>query len=127
MIWRSSRNAGRALICWLALCAAALAQVDVRLPSAKLLDVTPGKIVTASVVVANRGPDADEFHEELTLPPGCVRVAPPELPFRLEAGGQTVRILAVQIPATMPSGQFQLRYTVQGRRNPSALDSEDLA
>jgi hypothetical protein len=127
MIWRSSRSAARALICWLALCAAALAQVDVRLPSAKLLDVTPGKIVTASVVVANRGPDADEFREELTLPPGCVRVAPPELPFRLEAGGQTVRILAVQIPATMPSGQFQLRYTVQGRRNPSALDSEDLA
>ena len=129
MISSSSRNAAGLLIAWLIAGAAALAQssVEVRSPSAKLLDTAPGRIVTASVVVANRGGEADEFSERLTLPEGCQRVAPPELPFRLEPGGQIVRVLAVAVPVNMPAGLFSIRYAVQGRRDPSAIGSLDFA
>ena len=74
MISNSLRDAARALFDWLIFGTDALAQqssVEVRSPSAKLLDTAPGHIVTASVVVANRGDEADEFVERLTLPPGC--------------------------------------------------------
>ncbi|MEI9894762.1 MAG: hypothetical protein WDN28_12965 [Chthoniobacter sp.] len=97
-----------------------------RSPSTKLLDAAPGHIVTASVVVANRGAD-DEFVERLTLPPGCQKVAPPDLPFRLEAGGQIVRVLAVLVPANMPAGRYDLHYAAQSRRDPSSSGSLDLA
>ncbi|MEO6738763.1 MAG: hypothetical protein ABIP20_00830 [Chthoniobacteraceae bacterium] len=101
--------------------------VEVRSPSAKLLDTAPGRIVTASVVITNRGAQTDEFAERLTLPPGCQKVAPPDLPFRLEPGGRIVRVLAVAIPNNMPAGQFNLRYFVQGRRDPSSSGSFDFA
>ncbi len=129
MNWRSNHEAARALILWLLTAAAGLAQsagVEVRSPSAKLLATAPGRIVTASVVVANRGSEAEDFTERLTLPVGCQKIAPADVPFRLEAGAQTVRVLAVQIPATMPAGRFDLRYLVQGRRDPSALGSVEL-
>jgi hypothetical protein len=127
---RAPHKAARALLLWLISGAVALAQqssVEVRSPSAKLVETAPGRIVTASVVVANRGGEADEFAERLTLPPGCQQVAPPDVPFRLEAGGQIVRVLAVSIPAKMPAGQFSLRYTAQSRRDPSSMGSVDLA
>lgn len=130
MILRLPRDAARAVIVWLIAGAAALAQqssVEVRSPSARLLDTAPGRIVTASVVVANRGGAADEFAEQLTLPPGCEKVAPPDVPFRLEPGGQIVRVLAILIPANMPVGRFDWRYAVQSRRDPSSSGSVDLA
>src|SRR5690348_12927880 len=115
MNWRWSSHAALTLLGWLGLGCGAFAQLEIRTPSAKILDTTPGRIVTASVVVANRGNEGDDFNEKLTLPEGCQQVSPVNLPFRLDAGGQTVRILAVQVPATMPAGRFDLRYTVQGR------------
>jgi hypothetical protein len=127
---RAPLNAARTLLLvWLFSGTIALAQqssVDVRSPSAKLLETAPGRIVTASVVVANRGGEADEFSERLTLPPGCQQVAPPDLLFRLESGGQIVRVLAVLIPLKMPAGQFPLRYAVQSRRDLSSTGSVDL-
>lgn len=101
--------------------------VEVRSPSAKLIDAAPGRIITASVVVANRGGQEDEFAERFTLPPGCQKVAPPDLPFRLSPGGQIVRVLAVLIPPNMPAGRFDLGYTVQSQRDPSSIGSIDLA
>lgn len=128
MTWRSSREAARTLLCWALSLTAAVAQqtVDVRMPSAKLLDASPGQIVTASVVVANRGAEEQDFNERLTLPEGCVKVAPADLPFSLAAGAQTVRLLAIQIPTTMAAGRFSFTYAVQGRRDPSATASIEL-
>jgi hypothetical protein len=109
---------------------AALAQrssIEVHSPSAKLLDTAPGRIVTASVVVANRGSQADQIAERLTLPPGCQKIAPPDLPFWVETGGQIVRVLAVLVPANMPAGRFEMHYAAQSRRDPSSSGSVDLA
>jgi hypothetical protein len=52
---------------------------------------------------------------------------PPEGPFRLEPGGQIVRVLVVLVPPDMPAGQFDLGYHVQGRRDPSAIGSFDFS
>ncbi len=125
-----SRDLARALFVWLVSATAALAQqssVEVRSPSAKLLDTAPGRIVTASVVVANRGAEADEFSERLMLPAGCQRVAPPDVPFRLEGGGQIVRVLAVFVPAHMRAGHSVIRYIAESRRDPSASGTLDFA
>lgn len=124
------RGAVCALVGCLASGVAALAgqsSVEVRSPSAKLLDTAPGRILTASIVVANRGDQDDELVEHITLPPGCQKVAPPDLPFRLPAGGQVVRVLAVAMAPNMPAGRFELGYTVTSRRDPSSMGSMDLA
>ncbi len=116
------------LVGWIAMTSAfAQSGIEVRSPSARLLETAPGRIVTASVVVANRSGETDEFSERLTLPPGCEKVAPPDLPFRLDGGGQIVRVLAVAVPANMPAGRFELLYTAQSRRDPSSSGSVDLA
>lgn len=99
--------------------------VELHSPSNKQLDGTPGHIVTASVVVANHGRAALEFSDVMTLPKGCVRVAPIDLPFSLAPGDQTVRVLAIMVPNNMPSGQFPLRYAVRSRQDPSSSDSLD--
>ena len=126
--WRGEFT--RALIaCWLSAGAAFAQQssVEVRSPAAKLLDTAPGKIVTASVVVANRGAEPDEFSERLILPAGCQRVAPPDIPFGLEAGGQIVRVLAIAIPAEMRAGHAVIRYSATSRRDPSSSGSFDFS
>jgi hypothetical protein len=100
--------------------------LEVRSPAAKLLDASPGQIVTTSVVVANRSAEDDEIVETLMLPKGCQRVAPAAVPFRLPPGGQTVRVLAIAVPAGMPAGQFPVLYQVRSRRDPSSISSLDL-
>ncbi|MGB8169938.1 MAG: hypothetical protein WCF18_20715, partial [Chthoniobacteraceae bacterium] len=131
MISRSRREVfGRALLIWLIAGASALAQqtrLEVRLPAAKLIETAPGRIVTVSVVVANPGRVGAEIIEKITLPPGCEKVAPPDLPFGLEAGSQAVRVLAVLMPATMPAGRFEMRYAVRGVQDPASQASIDLA
>src|SRR5690348_9909153 len=103
MIWRSSHEALLLLLCWLAVGITAFAQhpgVEVRSPAATLLDTMPGRIVTTSVVVRNRESVLEEFTERLTLPEGCQKVAPPDLPFRIPPDGQAVRVIAIAVPAT---------------------------
>lgn len=130
MISSSRLNAARIVLGWLLSGTCALAHlpvIEVRSPSAKLIEVNPGRLVTASVVVENRGTEADELVESFILPPGCQRVMPPEMPFRLEPGAQIVRVLVVLVPPDMPAGQFDLGYRVQGRRDPSAIGSFDFS
>jgi hypothetical protein len=107
--------------------APAASTVEVRSPSAKLIDTSPGRILTFSAVVANRGDQPDEFVEQLRLPTGCQKVAPPDLPFGIAPGGQVIRVMAVAIPSTMPAGRFDISYLVHSRRDPSSIGSLDLA
>lgn len=130
MISSSRLKANRIILAWLLSGACAFAQLpalEVRSPSAKLIEVNPGRMFTASVVVANRGSEADELVETFILPPGCQRVMPPEAPFRLEPGAQIVRVLVVLVPPNTPAGPFALGYRVQGRRDPSVIGSFDFS
>jgi len=101
------------------LCAdAQQSSVEVRSPSAKISEATPGKIITASFVVENRDDRADDFVELLVLPRGWRKVSPPDTPFPEEARSQTVRIIALLVPANAPAGNFQIDYAVRSRRDP---------
>lgn len=104
--------------------AAAIAEpptVEVRAPAAKLLETAPGRVVTASVVVANRGRSDGEFSEHVELPPGCQQVGPLTMPIRLNAGAEVMRILAVAVPANMPAGRCEWHYRVQNQNEPTSV------
>lgn len=100
--------------------------VEVRTPGPRLFETAPGRIVSTSVVVSNRGNESDDIVEQITIPAGCQKIAPPDLPFRLEPGGQMVRVIAVVVPTNMPAGTFEMRYLAQSKRDPSSIDSVDL-
>ena len=122
-----SRDLALALLVVVFASPARSAPLEVRSSSSRILESTPGQVVTTSVVVANRGAEPDEFIETITLPEGWVRVAPTEAPFRIEAGDQAVRVLALNVPDTASSGRYTIRYQAAGRRDPSARDSLDVA
>ena len=91
------------------LCAGAQqSSIEVRSPSAKIIEATPGKIITASFVVENRDDRADDFVELLVLPRGWRKVSPPDTPFPEEARSEIVRIIA------------RIDYCVRSRRDPSS-------
>ncbi len=110
-------------LCGSAAAVAGPSSVELRAPAVKLLETAPGRIVTASVVVANRGRSDGNFSERLELPSGCQQVAPPNLPFRLGAGAEVVRVLAVLVPANMPAGRCEWLYRVQSQSDPSSVAS----
>lgn len=123
-------DAARGLLLWLISGVSAFAQpsrVEVRAPAAKLIETGPGRIITASVMVANRGDAPDEFEDRLALPAGCQRVAPPPMPFRIEAGAEVTRVLAVFVPQNIAAGNHELTYSAQSRSDPSSLDRAKIA
>jgi hypothetical protein len=130
MISSSRNEAARALLIWLISCASAFgqeSQIEIRAPAAKLIETAPGRIVTTSVTVANRTDAADEFDDRLTLPAGCQRVAPPPMPFRIDAGAEVMRVLAVFVPQNIAAGDHEVIYSAQSRRNPSWHESVRIA
>jgi len=97
--------------------------VEIRAAAAKLTETEPGKIISASFVVANHTSQDEELTEQLTLPTGWQKLAPPDLPFTVQAGSQSVRIVAVAIPALAPSGRFDVKYAVYGQPDRSLGDT----
>lgn len=117
-------NAARALLLWLISCASAFAQpsrVEVGAPAAKLIETAPGRIITTSVTVANRADTADEFDDRLALPAGCQRVAPPQAPFRIEAGAEVLRVLAIFVPQNIAAGNHELVYSAQSQSDRASV------
>ena len=109
-----------AMLCGMPFMAMA-AGLTVRSPANKLLDATPGHMVTTSAVVSSDV--GGECIDNLDLPKGCGRVAPMDLPFNLASGGQIVRLIAIHVPSSMPGGEYPVRYSVRSRKIPSAADS----
>ncbi len=98
--------------------------VEVRLTSAKGVDVEPGKVVSASFVVTNHSDQNDDFTEELIVPEGWTKIAPVGLPFELPAGGSAVRLVAFAVPPDAPADRREIRYVVRGRLNPGFIDGD---
>jgi hypothetical protein len=85
---------------------------DARLTSPRVVEVTPGKIVTASILVSNTS-DADAVYEEsFGLPSGWLRISPPSMPIPLAPGRRELRLVAFVVPAASPSGSFDIDYTL---------------
>jgi uncharacterized membrane protein len=101
--------------------------VEVRSTSPELLEIEPGKIVSASFLVSNRTWDEEEFYEKLTLPAGWQEIVSDQFPFTLETGEQRVRIFAFLVPLTSPAGRYQIGYSVRSQRDYSVTDEDTLS
>ena len=98
--------------------------VEVRLTSVKLLEIEPGRIITASFLVSNTSEQEEEYFEKLELPPGWKVIISRELPFKLKAKEQEVRLAAFFVPTTYPAGHYQITYAVRSQRNYGITDSD---
>ena len=101
--------------------------VEVRSTSAELLEIEPGKLVSASFLVSNRTWDEEEFYEKLSLPAGWQEIVSDALPFKLKSGEQRVRIFAFLVPLTSPAGRYSIGYSVRSQREYSVTDQDTLS
>ncbi|MGB2804411.1 MAG: hypothetical protein WBD64_05900 [Candidatus Zixiibacteriota bacterium] len=101
--------------------------VEVRSTSPELLEIEPGKIVSASFLVSNRTRDEEEFYEKLTLPVGWQEIVSDDLPFKLKSGEQRVRIFAFLVPLTSPAGRYSIGYSVRSQRDYFITDEDTLS
>ncbi len=86
------------------------AGAEARLTSDRVVQVSPGKIVTAGIWIANRsGADAD-YNEELVLPSGWRQVSPQATPLSLAAGAEQLRLVAFAVPVSAAAGSFDVDY-----------------
>lgn len=97
--------------------------VEVRLTSPKLVEVEPGRFVTASFLVSDNTDREEEFFEELKLPPDW-HIIIPLFPFRLKAREQQLRIFAFSVPSNFPSGRYEVTYSVRSQRDYGITDSD---
>jgi hypothetical protein len=100
--------------------------VEVRRASENLVEVQPGKVLTASFLVANHSGETEEMAEELILPPGWRKIAPNDLPFELPRDGPVVRIIAIVAPGDAAAQTYPLEYRVRSRGHPDLADRATL-
>jgi len=98
------------------------AGVEVRATSALVVETAPGKVITASFLVANRDARDGMFAENLTLPPGWLKIAPADDRFPLAAHSEELRLLAILVPMSTASGNAEVRYTVRNTRDNALTD-----
>src|SRR3989442_7108401 len=79
---------------------------EVRLTSPRESTCAPGKILTASLVVANYRPTSADLVEEMQLPPGWKLIGEPRSTFNLPAHGDQVRLIAFAVPQQGRPGRF---------------------
>ena len=101
--------------------------VEVRSTSPELLEIEPGKIVSVSFLVSNQTWDEEEFYGKLTLPAGWQEIVSDQLPFRLEAGEERVRVFAFLVPRTSPAGRHSIGYSVRSQREYAVTDEDTLS
>jgi hypothetical protein len=97
-------------------------RIQVRSSSATQLEVSPGQIATFTFVLSNLSPLDEDVFEEVLLPLGWQKVAPPSGPFPIAGHGQQVRILAIHIGAGSRTGRHPIQYTVRSKRDPGITD-----
>lgn len=94
---------------------------EARLTSDRVVEVTPGKIVTASIFLLNTSGTDAVYEESFGLPAAWRRISPPAPPIPVPAGGQQLRLIAFAVPATSPAGSFDLDYALLDSRTRSPV------
>lgn len=102
--------------------------IEVRLTSPKLVEASPGTVVTASFLVTNHTAEREEVWEsaEAAGTLQLVSPAPASLPLsgELDPRESEPRIVAVAVPAGCPAGPYQVRYEAGARRHPALSDAD---
>ncbi len=99
---------------------------EARLASDRVVEVTPGKIVTASILLLNTSGADAVYEESFGLPATWRRISPPASPIPVPAGGQQLRLIAFAVPATSPAGSFDLDYVLADSRTRSPVATTTL-
>ncbi len=124
--WKLRLSSLVAALCYCILTPLALGQPDggeARITSDRLVQVSPGKIVTAGILIANRG-DADaDYEEQLVLPAGWRQISPQAAPIRVAAGTEQLRLVAFAVPLTSAAGSFDVDYRLVSSRTLSPVAS----
>lgn len=94
---------------------------EARLTSDRVVEVSPGKIVTAGVLIANRAEADADYDEQLVLPSGWRQVSPQATPVRLAAGEERLRLIAFAVPVSAAAGSFDLHYRLVSTRTLSPV------
>jgi hypothetical protein len=100
---------------------------ELTLTSPKLVEVEPGRIVTASYLVANHTAETVDLIEQLDpdlRARGWQPVISYERPIRLEAGGQSVQLVTFIVPRSCPAGTYDIGYTIFAGAPPRAVATE---
>lgn len=98
--------------------------VEVRIASPKTAETEPGRILTASFLVTNNAAKEEEFLENINLPDGWQIITPAQFPFTLKSSEQSVRLVAFFLPATAPSGSYEITYAVKSQRDYAITDRD---
>jgi predicted porin len=102
-------------------------RVEVRSTSHQIVEIQPGKIVTGSFLVSNHTRQEEELFEKLTLPAGWQEIVVDRFTLKLIPEEQEVRVVAFLVPLTSPAGRYQIRYSIESRRDYSISDSDSLS
>jgi hypothetical protein len=97
--------------------------VEVRLTSPKIVEVEPGKIVTATFQITNNTEREEEFFDALSRPTGWQMITP-LTPFSMKPFGRQFKIIAFSVPADAPGGRYPLVYSVRSQRDYGIADSD---
>lgn len=124
ILWRLRLSSLVAFLCCCILTSgihAETSSAEARLTSDRVVEVTPGKIVTASILIANRsGADAD-YDEQFALPANWRQISPTATPIRLAAGAEQLRLIAFAVPTAAPAGSSKLDYFLTNSRTRSPV------
>ncbi len=96
---------------------------EARLTSDRVVEVTPGKIVTASILIANRSEADADFDEQFVLPANWRQISPTATPIRLAADAEQLRLIAFAVPSTAAAGSFHLDYVLTNSHTRSPVAS----
>lgn len=98
--------------------------VEIRVASPKMLEIEPGRILTASFLVSNNTANEEVFFENINLPDGWRIITSTQFPFALKSSEQIVRLIAFMVPAASPSGSYEITYTVTSQRDYAIADRD---
>jgi hypothetical protein len=101
--------------------------VELELTSPKLIEVEPGKIVTASYLVSNRTGTTVDLVERLDLPSeleGWQPVIEYQRPIVLAASERKVQLVTFVVPKNHPAGKYTITYSIIERASGGVAATE---
>jgi hypothetical protein len=100
---------------------------ELELTSPRLIEVEPGKIVTASYLVSNRTQTTVDLMEHLDLPSklgGWQPVVEYQRPIVLAAGERKVQLVTFIVPRNYAAGKYTIAYSIIDRASSSVVATE---
>ncbi|MFC1490227.1 SPOR domain-containing protein [Candidatus Latescibacterota bacterium] len=100
--------------------------VDVLLTTPDIINIEPGKIITANFQVINTSGSSEDFNEKISLPLGWRLVIPRPESFTLGPSQQSAKLLTFLVPGKAVADTYQITYTAESMRDPGVSSSQEI-